>query len=341
MSDSVGCGAAGGDSWPGSSRSTPITPRNSSSAWRAVERSSSAVSRTFRRQVGLDLQRARVQRHQRDPVGEHVVHLARDPGALGHPDPVGVQTLLGLGAQGTLAQREEELTSGPDEHAPGGGRERERGDHQDHRQRVGRGAVDGEDQQADGIHSAATSSAGRSAAVHGEGGQREEPGGGGGDRERPQHEHRPAQRRAASAAATTAQRQASAPQPTSTTTAGSTTVRRCRCSVGLRKSAPSAAARRHPAASSALSRPVRGPAACPAGPDRPVPAATAVPAARPGTSRGPGHDPSVEAGARAGHRRKSVPTATKGGAGRAVRSVFPPSGPGPPADVRNRPRGQA
>ena len=47
MSDSVGCGAGGAGSWPGSSRSTPITLRSSSSAWRAVERSSSAVSRTF------------------------------------------------------------------------------------------------------------------------------------------------------------------------------------------------------------------------------------------------------------------------------------------------------
>ena len=35
-----------------------------------------------RRRVGPDLERARVQAQQRDPVREHVVHLARDPRAL-------------------------------------------------------------------------------------------------------------------------------------------------------------------------------------------------------------------------------------------------------------------
>ena len=53
--------------------------------------------------------------------------------------------------------------------------------------------------------------------------------------------------------------QASAPQETSTTTCmvdnGSTVLR----SVGLRNSDPSAAAMKHPTASTALSRPVRGP----------------------------------------------------------------------------------
>ena len=59
----------------------------------------------LRREVWPNLQGAGVQREQRDPMGEHVVHLARDEGALGHPGTVGLQTLLGLGAQGTLAQR--------------------------------------------------------------------------------------------------------------------------------------------------------------------------------------------------------------------------------------------
>jgi hypothetical protein len=83
------------------------------------------------RQVGLDLQGARVQRHQRDAVGEYVVHLARDQGALRHARSVGVQPLLRLGALGALAQREEELTSGPDEHSPCNRGEHERDDHED------------------------------------------------------------------------------------------------------------------------------------------------------------------------------------------------------------------
>ena len=45
--------------------------------------------------VAVD-ERARVQRHERDPVREHVVHLARDPRPLGLPDPVGDQRLLAL-----------------------------------------------------------------------------------------------------------------------------------------------------------------------------------------------------------------------------------------------------
>ena len=56
-------------------------------------------------------------------------------------------------------------------------------------------------------------------------------------------------------------RQASDPQPTSTISCGVDNGPALSLSVGIRKSAPSAAARRHPAASTALSRPVRGPAA--------------------------------------------------------------------------------
>ena len=55
--------------------------------------------------VRPDLQRAGVQAEQRDPVGQHVVHLAGDPGAFqraGLRDP---QLLLGLGALGPIAQR--------------------------------------------------------------------------------------------------------------------------------------------------------------------------------------------------------------------------------------------
>ena len=39
------------------------------------------------RRVRAELQRAGVQAQQRDPVGEHVVHLARDPRALGRSGP--------------------------------------------------------------------------------------------------------------------------------------------------------------------------------------------------------------------------------------------------------------
>ena len=78
-------------------------------------------------------------------------------------------------------------------------------------------------------------------------------------RERPQQQTDERNAERPNAAATTARRQASAPQETSTTTCvvgnGSTLSR----SAGLRNSAPSAAARKHPTASTALSRPVRGP----------------------------------------------------------------------------------
>ena len=57
-----------------------------------------------------------MQRQQRDPVAKHIVHLPRDPGALGQSDPVSVQPLRVFGAQGTIAQREKKLTPGPDEH---------------------------------------------------------------------------------------------------------------------------------------------------------------------------------------------------------------------------------
>lgn len=57
------------------------------------------------------------------------------------------------------------------------------------------------------------------------------------------------------------ERQASDPQATSTTSCGVDNRPVLSRSVGIRKSAPSAAASRHPAASSALSRPDRGPSA--------------------------------------------------------------------------------
>ena len=49
------------------------------------------------RRVRAELQRAGVQAQQRDPVGQHVVHLARDARALGVADLLDAQFLLGLG----------------------------------------------------------------------------------------------------------------------------------------------------------------------------------------------------------------------------------------------------
>ena len=69
--------------------------------------------------VGPELERARVQAQQRDPVREHVVHLARDPRAFVLARLLDPQLLLGLGALGTVAQREDELAPRAHEHAPG------------------------------------------------------------------------------------------------------------------------------------------------------------------------------------------------------------------------------
>jgi len=139
-----------------------------------------------RRQVRPDLERTGVQRQQRDPVGEHVMHLAGDPGALRHPGPVFVQALISLRPQSPLTQCEDKLPSGPDEHPTHGGCERERGDQQDHRERVGRGTVDGEDQGGRDPQGGDEHQPGR--AVHSQGEQGEEPGGRGRNRDRPQQE---------------------------------------------------------------------------------------------------------------------------------------------------------
>ena len=70
------------------SRSTPITSRRSCSAWCALARITPAASRDLLgRRVGAELERARVHAQQRDPVREHVVHLARDPRPLGARAP--------------------------------------------------------------------------------------------------------------------------------------------------------------------------------------------------------------------------------------------------------------
>ena len=66
------------------------------------------------RRVGAELQRAGVQAQQRDPVREHVVHLARDPRPLGVAGLLDAQLLLGPGATLQLALR---LAAPAEEHA--------------------------------------------------------------------------------------------------------------------------------------------------------------------------------------------------------------------------------
>ena len=57
---------------------------------------------------------------QRDAVGEHVVHLARDPRSLVGPCALGVLVLRGLGALRPLAQRGQQLAARAHVHADRG-----------------------------------------------------------------------------------------------------------------------------------------------------------------------------------------------------------------------------
>ena len=64
--------------------------------------------------VRPELQRAGMQAQQRDAVGEHVVHLARDPGALGIAGLLDEQLLLRRGVAYPLLAR---LAAPAGEHA--------------------------------------------------------------------------------------------------------------------------------------------------------------------------------------------------------------------------------
>jgi len=150
--------------WPaGDWLANSVPPAGGTLAMRArrrVARSSLAASRTCSGGwSGRTFQCTCVQSQQRDPVREHVVHLAGYAGALSRPRAQRAP-LIGLGMHGPLAQREKKLTSGGDVHSPGGGRERARGCERDHRYGVGPPRVDGVD-QGGRDHIAATSSAGR------------------------------------------------------------------------------------------------------------------------------------------------------------------------------------
>ena len=70
------------------------------------------------RGVRAVLQRARVGGQQRQPVGEHVVHLAGDPRPLRDAGLGDAAGLLGLGAAGPLAQRGEQRLPGTVPFAP-------------------------------------------------------------------------------------------------------------------------------------------------------------------------------------------------------------------------------
>ena len=92
-----------------------MTSRSSSCAARALMRMTAAawaISSGGRRRV--ELQRSGVNAQQRDAVGEHVVHLARDPGALGLAGLAHPEILLVLQPARPLVQREEELAAGVD-----------------------------------------------------------------------------------------------------------------------------------------------------------------------------------------------------------------------------------
>jgi len=54
-------------------------------------------------EVDAVAERAGVHRDQRDPVSEHVVHLARDAGALGGAGLCDACLLLALGGHGALS----------------------------------------------------------------------------------------------------------------------------------------------------------------------------------------------------------------------------------------------
>jgi len=69
--------------------------------------------------VAPDLEPADVQRYQRHPVREHVVHLPGDPGPFRLPRLVRQQVLCGLRLLGPFAQRINKLTAGAQVHPPG------------------------------------------------------------------------------------------------------------------------------------------------------------------------------------------------------------------------------
>jgi hypothetical protein len=98
--------------------------------------------------LGGELQRAGVQGQQRDPVGEHVVHLPGDPFPLQSPCLLDAELLPLLGLAGPLLERAHQQAPRPHQHAPGEQRgEQERHGH--HRRPVLIGGASG---QGEGAH---------------------------------------------------------------------------------------------------------------------------------------------------------------------------------------------
>ena len=165
-----------------------MTPRSSSRAWRAVERSSSAVSRTFAGGRSGRTSRAPACNASSEIRWASTSCISR---AIRVRSAIRARSSCrrwsASARSGPLAQGEQKLPPGPDEHPPGGDGEHERDDPHEHRHRVGGGAVDGEEQ--DGRDPQRSDEQRRpDRTVHGEGEQREQPGGGGRDRERPQQQ---------------------------------------------------------------------------------------------------------------------------------------------------------
>ena len=129
ISSSVGCGGATAS---GFSRSTPITSRRSCSASRAVRRITAAASAISSGGAsGPELERARVHAQQRQPVREHVVHLARDPPPLGLARLLDVRALLGLELLRALVRAAQEVALRAGEQAPGDHQQRDHHAQQD------------------------------------------------------------------------------------------------------------------------------------------------------------------------------------------------------------------
>ena len=83
-----------------SARSTPITSRRSCSACvRAGPDHPGRPRDLRRRRVRAELQRPGVQAEQRDPVGQHVVHLPGDPGALQRAGPASTRSCCSASAR--------------------------------------------------------------------------------------------------------------------------------------------------------------------------------------------------------------------------------------------------
>ncbi len=89
--------------------------------------------------VGGHVDRAGLQHHEADPVTDHVVHLAGDPGPLGQHGLARPKLLLGLGPLGPLAQRGEQLGPGAYPEAEHRGQDQQHHDDQDVVDRLGVG----------------------------------------------------------------------------------------------------------------------------------------------------------------------------------------------------------